>query len=165
MLQSFCFRLKRTLDAYKPKWCKSHEDWSLYIFSPRNRWVVFSTLCLVTMSYVVSTQLCFCCRFRMFCQRIISHKIFDHVVLVFIFLNCITIALERPDIQPNSRVSFIIILFWSLWPQLLLKFINHLFFMKQDHNSHNYSLAIFSQKQYVYLLNSHCSRLLTVPLF
>ncbi|TSK31313.1 Voltage-dependent T-type calcium channel subunit alpha-1H [Bagarius yarrelli] len=74
---SFCFRLKKTLDAYKPKWCKSHEDWSLYIFSPQNR-------------------------FRMFCQRIISHKIFDHVVLVFIFLNCITIALERPHIQSNS---------------------------------------------------------------
>ncbi|MBN3278431.1 CAC1H protein, partial [Polyodon spathula] len=36
------------------------------------------------------------------CQKVISHKIFDHVVLVFIFLNCITIALERPDIQPHS---------------------------------------------------------------
>lgn len=30
---------------------------------------------------------------------------FDHVVLVFIFLNCITIALERPDIDPGSTVS------------------------------------------------------------
>lgn len=29
---------------------------------------------------------------------------FDHVVLVFIFLNCITIALERPDIDPGSTV-------------------------------------------------------------
>ncbi|XP_046691295.1 voltage-dependent T-type calcium channel subunit alpha-1H isoform X4 [Silurus meridionalis] len=74
---SFCFRLKRILDAYKPKWCKSHEDWSLYVFSPRNK-------------------------FRMFCQRIISHRMFDYVVLVFIFLNCITIALERPHIQANS---------------------------------------------------------------
>ncbi|KAM9494664.1 voltage-dependent T-type calcium channel subunit alpha-1H isoform 1-T1 [Clarias gariepinus] len=74
---SFCFRAKKILDAYKPKWCKSHEEWSLYIFSPRNR-------------------------FRVFCQRIISHKMFDHVVLVFIFLNCITIALERPHIQANS---------------------------------------------------------------
>uniref|UniRef100_A0A672F2P8 Voltage-dependent T-type calcium channel subunit alpha-1H n=1 Tax=Salarias fasciatus TaxID=181472 RepID=A0A672F2P8_SALFA len=41
-------------------------------------------------------------RFRMWCQSVISHKLFDHVVLVFIFLNCITIALERPDILPNS---------------------------------------------------------------
>uniref|UniRef100_A0AAQ5XIC3 Ion transport domain-containing protein n=1 Tax=Amphiprion ocellaris TaxID=80972 RepID=A0AAQ5XIC3_AMPOC len=40
--------------------------------------------------------------FRVWCQAVISHKIFDHVVLVFIFLNCITIALERPDIQPHS---------------------------------------------------------------
>ena len=34
----------------------------------------------------------------------ISHRMFDHVVLVFIFLNCITIALERPDIDPDSTV-------------------------------------------------------------
>lgn len=38
----------------------------------------------------------------MMCQRLISHKLFDHIVLVFIFLNCITIALERPYyIQPS----------------------------------------------------------------
>uniref|UniRef100_A0A8C9BNY1 Calcium voltage-gated channel subunit alpha1 H n=1 Tax=Phocoena sinus TaxID=42100 RepID=A0A8C9BNY1_PHOSS len=41
-------------------------------------------------------------RFRISCQKIIAHKMFDHVVLVFIFLNCITIALERPDIDPGS---------------------------------------------------------------
>uniref|UniRef100_A0A3Q3A3N9 Voltage-dependent T-type calcium channel subunit alpha-1H n=1 Tax=Kryptolebias marmoratus TaxID=37003 RepID=A0A3Q3A3N9_KRYMA len=40
---------------------------------------------------------------RMWCQSVISHKLFDHVVLVFIFLNCITIALERPDIQLHSK--------------------------------------------------------------
>ncbi|XP_042168259.1 voltage-dependent T-type calcium channel subunit alpha-1I-like, partial [Oncorhynchus tshawytscha] len=27
---------------------------------------------------------------------------FDHIILLFIFLNCITIALERPDIQTHS---------------------------------------------------------------
>lgn len=43
-------------------------------------------------------------RFRVSCQKIIAHKMFDHVVLVFIFLNCITIALERPDIDPGSTV-------------------------------------------------------------
>uniref|UniRef100_A0A8C1XHP8 Calcium channel, voltage-dependent, T type, alpha 1H subunit a n=1 Tax=Cyprinus carpio TaxID=7962 RepID=A0A8C1XHP8_CYPCA len=68
--------LSRTFEAYKPKWCKDHEEWSLYLFSPQNK-------------------------FRMMCQRLISHKLFDHVVLVFIFLNCITIALERPSIQPS----------------------------------------------------------------
>uniref|UniRef100_A0AAQ5XIM3 Voltage-dependent T-type calcium channel subunit alpha-1H n=1 Tax=Amphiprion ocellaris TaxID=80972 RepID=A0AAQ5XIM3_AMPOC len=61
----------------KPHWCKEHEDWTLYLFSPESP-------------------------FRVWCQAVISHKIFDHVVLVFIFLNCITIALERPDIQPHS---------------------------------------------------------------
>lgn len=30
---------------------------------------------------------------------------FDHVVLVIIFLNCITIAMERPKIEPHSAVS------------------------------------------------------------
>ncbi|CAM4353119.1 unnamed protein product [Leuciscus chuanchicus] len=79
MDDSFCLRLKRTLEAYKPKWCKDHDDWSLYLFSPQNK-------------------------FRMMCQRLISHKMFDHVVLVFIFLNCITIALERPTIQPPERM-------------------------------------------------------------
>uniref|UniRef100_A0AAX7SL44 Voltage-dependent T-type calcium channel subunit alpha n=1 Tax=Astatotilapia calliptera TaxID=8154 RepID=A0AAX7SL44_ASTCA len=40
--------------------------------------------------------------FRMWCQKVISHRLFDHIVLVFIFLNCITIALERPDIKNDS---------------------------------------------------------------
>ncbi|XP_063286517.1 voltage-dependent T-type calcium channel subunit alpha-1H isoform X3 [Pelobates fuscus] len=74
---SYCFRIRKILEPYKPKWCKTHEDWSLYMFSPQNQ-------------------------FRMMCQKVIAHKMFDHVVLVFIFLNCITIALERPDIDPNS---------------------------------------------------------------
>jgi len=30
---------------------------------------------------------------------------FDHIVLVIIFLNCITIAMERPCIDPTSAVS------------------------------------------------------------
>ncbi|XP_063790950.1 voltage-dependent T-type calcium channel subunit alpha-1H isoform X2 [Pseudophryne corroboree] len=74
---SYCFRLRKILEPYKPKWCKTHEDWSLYMFAPQNK-------------------------FRMMFQKVIAHKMFDHVVLVFIFLNCITIALERPDIDPNS---------------------------------------------------------------
>lgn len=44
-------------------------------------------------------------RFRLWCQRVIGHKMFDHIILLFIFLNCITIALERPDIQANSMVA------------------------------------------------------------
>uniref|UniRef100_A0A3Q1LL52 Voltage-dependent T-type calcium channel subunit alpha n=1 Tax=Bos taurus TaxID=9913 RepID=A0A3Q1LL52_BOVIN len=41
-------------------------------------------------------------RFRVLCQTIIAHKLFDYVVLAFIFLNCITIALERPQIEAGS---------------------------------------------------------------
>uniref|UniRef100_A0A8C6KCX4 Voltage-dependent T-type calcium channel subunit alpha-1I-like n=1 Tax=Nothobranchius furzeri TaxID=105023 RepID=A0A8C6KCX4_NOTFU len=41
-------------------------------------------------------------RFRLLCQSIIAHKLFDYVVLVFIFLNCITVALERPRILQGS---------------------------------------------------------------
>ncbi|KYO30807.1 voltage-dependent T-type calcium channel subunit alpha-1I isoform B [Alligator mississippiensis] len=77
MEDSYCYRIRKILEPYKPEWCKNHEDWSLYLFSPQNR-------------------------FRAMCQKVIAHKMFDHVVLVFIFLNCITIALERPDIDPHS---------------------------------------------------------------
>uniref|UniRef100_A0A8W4F9N5 Calcium voltage-gated channel subunit alpha1 H n=1 Tax=Sus scrofa TaxID=9823 RepID=A0A8W4F9N5_PIG len=75
--QSCCSRLQKVLEPYKPECCRSREPWALYLFSPQNR-------------------------FRGSCQKIIAHKMFDHVVLVFIFLNCITIALERPDIDPSS---------------------------------------------------------------
>uniref|UniRef100_A0AAR2K7U1 Ion transport domain-containing protein n=1 Tax=Pygocentrus nattereri TaxID=42514 RepID=A0AAR2K7U1_PYGNA len=76
-LSSWCLMVKRILEPYKPQWCRDHEDWSLYLFSPQNE-------------------------FRVRCQKVITHKMFDHIVLIFIFLNCITIALERPDIQPYS---------------------------------------------------------------
>lgn len=49
-------------------------------------------------------------RFRVLCQTIIAHKLFDYVVLAFIFLNCITIALERPQIEAGSTVSR-----WHVW--------------------------------------------------
>uniref|UniRef100_A0A3B4EFI9 Ion transport domain-containing protein n=1 Tax=Pygocentrus nattereri TaxID=42514 RepID=A0A3B4EFI9_PYGNA len=41
-------------------------------------------------------------RFRLMCQSIIAHKLFDYVVLAFIFSNCITVALERPKILQGS---------------------------------------------------------------
>ncbi|XP_035812465.2 voltage-dependent T-type calcium channel subunit alpha-1I-like isoform X1 [Amphiprion ocellaris] len=75
--ESLCKKLKKILEPYEPQWCLEHEEWSLYLFAPHNR-------------------------FRLWCQRVIGHKMFDHTVLLFIFLNCITIALERPDIQPHS---------------------------------------------------------------
>ncbi|XP_051483380.1 voltage-dependent T-type calcium channel subunit alpha-1I isoform X5 [Apus apus] len=74
---TLCFRIRKMMEVYKPDWCELREDWSIYLFSPQNR-------------------------FRLLCQTIIAHKLFDYVVLAFIFLNCITIALERPQIEHRS---------------------------------------------------------------
>ncbi|XP_008433140.1 voltage-dependent T-type calcium channel subunit alpha-1I-like isoform X2 [Poecilia reticulata] len=74
---SWCFRIQKMMEVYKPDWCETREDWSVYMFSPQNK-------------------------FRLLCQSIIAHKLFDYVVLVFIFLNCITVALERPKILQGS---------------------------------------------------------------
>ncbi|XP_053707243.1 voltage-dependent T-type calcium channel subunit alpha-1I isoform X1 [Synchiropus splendidus] len=74
---SLCFRVQKMLEAHKPDWCETREDWSIFLFSPQNK-------------------------FRQMCQSIIAHKLFDYVVLVFIFSNCITVALERPKIHQGS---------------------------------------------------------------
>uniref|UniRef100_A0A8C4LL74 Voltage-dependent T-type calcium channel subunit alpha n=1 Tax=Equus asinus asinus TaxID=83772 RepID=A0A8C4LL74_EQUAS len=76
-VSTLCFRVRKMIDVYKPDWCEVREAWSVYLFSPENR-------------------------FRVLCQTIIAHKLFDYVVLAFIFLNCITIALERPQIEAGS---------------------------------------------------------------
>ncbi|XP_051523062.1 voltage-dependent T-type calcium channel subunit alpha-1G-like [Myxocyprinus asiaticus] len=70
-------RLYRWLDHKQPQWSRQRATWSLYLFPPQSR-------------------------FRVTCNKIITHKMFDHVVLVIIFLNCITIAMERPRIDPSS---------------------------------------------------------------
>uniref|UniRef100_A0A672IHT7 Voltage-dependent T-type calcium channel subunit alpha n=1 Tax=Salarias fasciatus TaxID=181472 RepID=A0A672IHT7_SALFA len=72
-------RLFRWLEKKQPEWCRQRDTWSLYLFPPESR-------------------------FRIGCNKIITHKMFDHVVLVIIFLNCITIAMERPRIDPSSAV-------------------------------------------------------------
>ncbi|XP_074552342.1 voltage-dependent T-type calcium channel subunit alpha-1I isoform X3 [Halichoeres trimaculatus] len=74
---SLCFRIQKMLEVYRPDWCESREDWSVFLFSPENK-------------------------FRQMCQSIIAHKLFDYVVLAFIFSNCITVALERPKILQGS---------------------------------------------------------------
>ncbi|XP_032562329.1 voltage-dependent T-type calcium channel subunit alpha-1G isoform X5 [Chiroxiphia lanceolata] len=70
-------RMKAWIRARLPTCCKERDSWSIYIFAPHSR-------------------------FRLMCNKIITHKMFDHVVLVIIFLNCITIAMERPKIEPHS---------------------------------------------------------------
>jgi voltage-dependent calcium channel T type alpha-1G len=36
------------------------------------------------------------------CKRLVERKWFDNVILLFIALNCITLAMERPNIPPDS---------------------------------------------------------------
>ncbi|XP_040857780.1 voltage-dependent T-type calcium channel subunit alpha-1G isoform X29 [Ochotona curzoniae] len=70
-------RIRAWVRARLPACCRERDTWSAYIFPPQSK-------------------------FRLLCHRIITHKMFDHVVLVIIFLNCITIAMERPKIDPHS---------------------------------------------------------------
>ncbi|KFW66899.1 Voltage-dependent T-type calcium channel subunit alpha-1G, partial [Pygoscelis adeliae] len=70
-------RMKAWVQARLPTCCKERDSWSIYVFAPHSR-------------------------FRLMCNKIITHKMFDHIVLVIIFLNCITIAMERPKIEPHS---------------------------------------------------------------
>ena len=58
-------------------WMTKRDDRSLFIFHPENR-------------------------LRLKCIRVTEHKTFDYVVLIFISLNCITLAMERPKIPPWS---------------------------------------------------------------
>lgn len=44
-------------------------------------------------------------RFRQVLKRVIVKKSFDYLILFFIALNCITLAMERPSIPPNSFVG------------------------------------------------------------
>ncbi|KAI1884599.1 hypothetical protein AGOR_G00228040 [Albula goreensis] len=81
MDESLCYRIRKTLEARKPQWCREREDWSLYLFSPENQ-------------------------FRVTSQRVIAHKMFDHIVLAFIFLNCITIALRGPTSSRRAQSVF-----------------------------------------------------------
>ncbi|XP_078257299.1 voltage-dependent T-type calcium channel subunit alpha-1G isoform X3 [Rhinoraja longicauda] len=70
-------RLLAWIQSKLPPCFKEREGWSLYLFPPQSK-------------------------IRHVCSRIISHKMFDHIVLVIIFLNCIAIAMERPKIDPKS---------------------------------------------------------------
>ncbi|KAF6199055.1 hypothetical protein GE061_007080 [Apolygus lucorum] len=56
---------------------KDREDFALYVFPPDNR-------------------------FRHLCTKFVEQKWFDNAVLFFIALNCITLAMERPNIPPRS---------------------------------------------------------------
>ncbi|KAA0725121.1 Voltage-dependent T-type calcium channel subunit alpha-1G [Triplophysa tibetana] len=111
-------RLYRWLEHKQPEWCRQRATWALYLFPPQSRRFqsldVVSDLLAVTPQIITSDlkrspSACpyihireIFLLFRVTCNKIISHKLFDHVVLVIIFLNCITIAMERPRIDPSS---------------------------------------------------------------
>ncbi|XP_033168961.1 voltage-dependent T-type calcium channel subunit alpha-1G isoform X5 [Drosophila mauritiana] len=71
-------KLKMLIEQLTPKhFTTEREDYSLYIFPEDNR-------------------------FRQICTWFVNQKWFDNVVLLFIALNCITLAMERPNIPPSS---------------------------------------------------------------
>ncbi|XP_049868677.1 voltage-dependent T-type calcium channel subunit alpha-1G-like isoform X1 [Pectinophora gossypiella] len=73
------FRFKDLFRFMEPTGClKEKEDYSLYIFAPDNK-------------------------MRRFCTWMVTRGWFDNIVLLFIALNCITLAMERPNIPPDSK--------------------------------------------------------------
>ncbi|XP_050328266.1 uncharacterized protein LOC126758195 isoform X4 [Bactrocera neohumeralis] len=72
-------KLKILIERLKPtNLTEQRESYSLYIFAEDNR-------------------------FRELCTWFVEQKWFDNVVLLFIALNCITLAMERPNIPPTSH--------------------------------------------------------------
>lgn len=45
-------------------------------------------------------------KFRLACDWFVTQKWFDNVILLFIALNCITLAMERPNIPPNCAERY-----------------------------------------------------------
>lgn len=58
-------------------WMSKREHYSLFLFSPENK-------------------------VRRHCIAITEHKCFDYAILLFISLNCVTLAMERPKVPPWS---------------------------------------------------------------
>lgn len=75
MTKSFKFSRKVLRKRFQ-HYTAGREDYSLYLFPPNSR-------------------------FRRSCYKLITRKWFDNVILLFIALNCITLAMERPNIPSN----------------------------------------------------------------
>ncbi|CAH1116001.1 unnamed protein product [Phaedon cochleariae] len=64
---------------FEPTGCiRGKDEYSLYLFPPDNK-------------------------FRIYCGWLVKQTWFDNIVLLFIAMNCITLAMERPNIPPDSR--------------------------------------------------------------
>ncbi|CAB3224354.1 unnamed protein product [Arctia plantaginis] len=73
------YRFKDLFRFMEPTGClKEKEFYSLYLFAPDNK-------------------------IRRFCTWSTTRGWFDNIVLLFIALNCITLAMERPNIPPDSK--------------------------------------------------------------
>nr|XP_045595060.1 voltage-dependent T-type calcium channel subunit alpha-1I-like [Procambarus clarkii] len=79
--------LKKICFVFEPKGCfKERQDYSLYVFSPENP-------------------------IRRISLFLVSRRWFDSSVLFFIGLNCITLAMERPNIPPDSVERQVLMIF------------------------------------------------------
>uniref|UniRef100_A0A182TIB5 Ion transport domain-containing protein n=1 Tax=Anopheles melas TaxID=34690 RepID=A0A182TIB5_9DIPT len=75
-------RLKQFFRMVTPyHFVEDHETYTLYLFPEHNR-------------------------FRQICSWFVNQKWFDNVILLFIALNCITLAMERPNIPPNCTERY-----------------------------------------------------------
>ncbi|XP_041450490.1 uncharacterized protein LOC111069365 isoform X11 [Drosophila obscura] len=71
-------KLKMIIERLTPRqFAMERESYSMYVFPEDNK-------------------------FRQVCTWFVNQKWFDNVVLLFIALNCITLAMERPNIPPTS---------------------------------------------------------------
>nr|AIJ29365.1 voltage-gated T-type calcium channel [Trichoplax adhaerens] len=64
-------------EVNNPNWLTRHRNHSLLILPKENR-------------------------FRKWCKNVVKNPYFDRIILVVIIFNCVTLAMERPGIDPNS---------------------------------------------------------------
>lgn len=84
----------------EPKGCsKERDEYSLYLFAPNNRYTQITPTMSSLDIFLTNVRVN---RFRQGCLRLVDLKWFDNAVLMFIGLNCITLAMERPNIPPDS---------------------------------------------------------------
>jgi Ion transport protein len=72
-------------------------------------------------------------KIRQLCSWIVERRWFDNVVLFFIGLNCITLAMERPNIPPDSTeriflatANYIFTVVFALEMLIKVIFLDHL---------------------------------------
>lgn len=57
----------------------------------------------ITVYFVINDAISCFNRIRRLCTWMVTRSWFDNIVLLFIALNCITLAMERPNIPPDSK--------------------------------------------------------------